>query len=301
MTNLLLDTLSWARRYGRAQYSVIPLRPHDKKPWSDLLPVKKDAAGNVCLNENGTVIHSWERFQRERPNDAVVEQWFTDCPNANLGICTGIVSGLFVLDCDNMRAIDDVYRRGVSLKTPIVLTGKGAHMYFRMPDFAVGNRAGLLDSVDIRGTGGYVVAPPSIHPSGAIYHWQDKPLYPCDAPPWLLDMLRPPDQRERTGTRPPPPNLNLRGAAYGRAALTAEHARLCTATVGQRNAQLNRSAFNLGQLIADGLLDRGEVERVLLADALYLDLGERESLATIASGSNAGLKKPRANRKQTTI
>jgi hypothetical protein len=292
------DVLSWARRYSKAQYSVIPLRPHDKKPYSDLLPVKKDAAGNICLNDNGTVIHSWERFQHERPNEQVVEQWFDTDKSINIGICTGEVSGLFVLDCDNQRAIDYVYQMGLPLRVPIVLTGKGAHMYFRMPDFQVGNRTGLLESVDIRGTGGYVVAPPSIHPSGVQYRWQDKPLYPCPAPQWLLDLLRPPSQPARRLPRPMP-DLNLRGQRYGRAALIAEHTRLCTAQPAMRNDQLNRTAFNLGQLIAQGYLDRSEVEAILLADALYIGLTERESLATIASGINAGMSKLRINQKAT--
>jgi hypothetical protein len=62
---------------------------------------------------------------------------------------------------------------------------------------------------------------------------------------------------------------------------------------------LNRTAFNLGQLIAQGYLDRSEVEAILLADALYIGLTERESLATIASGINAGMSKPRINQKAT--
>ena len=286
------NVLDWARRYIRAGYSLIPLNPHDKTPFTALLP--------TVATDDGAK-HSWAPYQSRLPNPAVVEHWFSEFPNANVGIVTGSVSQLFVLDCDNEAAIRMVQRKGLPLNCPIVITGKGAHFYFKYPDFPVGNRAGLLEATDIRSDGGYVVAPPSIHPNKAIYHWAERPFRPAEAPKWLLRLLQPPPTQQRVQQRPPRPDLNLRGSKYGRAAMIAEQALLCTSSQGGRNDQLNRSAFNLGQLIADNLIDRPAVESMLLEASLYIGLGEVELLRTIKSGIDAGMANPRYTRAKAGV
>jgi hypothetical protein len=65
---------------------------------------------------------------------------------------------------------------------------------------------------------------------------------------------------------------------------------------GSRNATLNRAAFNLGQLVTDGLLDAGEVRAVLLAAALAAGNPEAKARATIESGLRGGITKPRRRR-----
>ena len=85
-----------------------------------------------------------------------------------------------------------------------------------------------------------------------------------------------------------------RAARYGRAALLDELARLARAREGGRNTQLNASAFALGQLVGQGALTRTEVETRLFDAARVLGLEERETLVTIRSGIEAGLKKLRA-------
>ena len=80
---------------------------------------------------------------------------------------------------------------------------------------------------------------------------------------------------------------------YGAKALGEELAALYAASEGQRNAQLNRSAFNLGQLIGGGVIDRGHVESALVAAAASIGLAAGEVAATIRSGIEAGLKEPR--------
>jgi hypothetical protein len=93
-----------------------------------------------------------------------------------------------------------------------------------------------------------------------------------------------------------PPSDNNGGngkSAWAEAALADELATLARAHEGQRNEQLNRSAFALGQIVGGGLLDRSEVKRGLAAAALGIGLEEREVTATIRSGIEAGIQRPR--------
>jgi hypothetical protein len=66
--------------------------------------------------------------------------------------------------------------------------------------------------------------------------------------------------------------------------------------MGSRNETLNRAAFNLGQLVGVGTLDRDAVESLLLEAALESGLGEEEARGTIRSGIEAGIRTPRSLR-----
>src|SRR5262249_30043082 len=70
-----------------------------------------------------------------------------------------------------------------------VITARGRHLYFKMPGVPVGNSAGRIAAgIDVRGSGGYTLAPPSIHPSGRAYAWSvDCAGAFADAPQWLID------------------------------------------------------------------------------------------------------------------
>ncbi|NPV52638.1 MAG: AAA family ATPase [Firmicutes bacterium] len=163
-------TQNAAISYCRRGWSVIPLRPKDKKP----------------------AIPSWEPYQKRRATEEQVRHWWQGDSSFNIGIVTGAVSGICVLDIDGPQGREAV--KGLALPpTPTVETGKGWHCYFKHPGGPVQNAVGLLPHVDLRGDGGYVAAPPSIHPSGRQYRWCDG-LSPDDvelAPPpqWVLDKL----------------------------------------------------------------------------------------------------------------
>lgn len=114
-----------------------------------------------------------KRWQHEASTDpAKIKSWWQRWPNANIAIATG--GGLLVLDVD--------YNAGGSLslrqlreisplpKAPVVETARGCHYYFS-DGVGMRNRAGLLPGLDLRGEGGFVIAPPSIHPSGLAYSW----------------------------------------------------------------------------------------------------------------------------------
>lgn len=117
----------------------------------------------------------------------------------NVAIRTGKVSGLVVLDVDPDHGGDDALseleREYEALpETPDVATGGGGrHVYFQAPAQPLRGSAGRIGpGLDVRAEGGYVVAPPSIHPSGRRYVWdahvEDTPMAPL--PPWLLALAQ---------------------------------------------------------------------------------------------------------------
>ena len=114
-------------------------------------------------------------FKHATKDEDQVRRWWERWPDANIGIRTGAVSGIFVLDIDGDtgdRSVAELQERFALLPdTKIVLTARGCHLYFVHPGRPIKNRTGVVPHVDVRGDGGYVVAPPSDHHSGAIYRW----------------------------------------------------------------------------------------------------------------------------------
>jgi len=124
---------------------------------------------------------------------------------ANVAVVTGAVSGLIVLDIDpqhgggeGLARIERAHER-LPGTIEAVTGGGGRHLYFGHPGGVVHNRVALDAGIDVRGDGGCVVAPPSIHPSGRAYAWVpahapgEMPLAPI--PPWLLVLLREDERR----------------------------------------------------------------------------------------------------------
>jgi hypothetical protein len=133
-------------------------------------------------------------------DEATIQDWWTRWPNANIGIATGAKSGVVVLDVDpdegGALALEDLLAEHGSLpETVESLTGGGGrHLLFQHPGVEMRNSASKLGAgLDIRGDGGYVIAPPSLHESGRRYEWEvsshptDVPLAPM--PAWLLELV----------------------------------------------------------------------------------------------------------------
>ena len=218
----------------------------------------------VTYRDKRPAVPSWKAYQSDRPPLAKVAEWAR--ADSNIGIATGAVSGLLVLDLDNADAIADAEARGLP-ETLTVRTGKGRHVYFAHPGGKVGNRAGVFAGADIRGDGGYVVGPGSIHPNGSAYAWENPPdLFKlAAAPTWLLDLLR----------KSP--------------LIAVEAEKVRCAPAGTRNEQLNRSAFRLGQEGADPT----DARHALTGAALAAGLDPRETNRTLTSGLGAGRANPR--------
>lgn len=115
--------------------------------------------------------------------DATADQsqiikWWGQWPAANIGVATGPASGVVVVDIDPRNGGMDSWAALIADKEfehlgPACLTGGGGmHLYFRHPGTKVMSRSGeFADGVDVKGDGGYVVAPPSIHATGTAYSW----------------------------------------------------------------------------------------------------------------------------------
>jgi len=227
--------------------------------------------------------------------EAIV-RWWRRWPNANIAVRTGADSGLVVIDVDpvhgGLTAVAELQRRHGDLPpTPAVRTGSGGHHYwFAYPGVHVPNSAGrLAPGIDVRGDGGYVIAPPSLHPSGS-YWWEATPPL-AELPGWVLDVAR-------AALRPPPtPTAHVvechDARPWARAALAGELGRVRAATPGSRNDTLNRAAFALGQLVAGGHLADDQARCALVDAGLSCGLKYHEVTATVASGLRAGRGSPR--------
>ena len=107
----------------------------------------------------------------------VIRGWWGADPNFNIGLATGTPSGVFALDIDGIEAEGELHKieaeHGFLPPTVESITGRGRHCLFQMPAGAkITNSAGKIAAgIDVRGTGGYILAPPSIHPSGRAYIW----------------------------------------------------------------------------------------------------------------------------------
>ncbi|MDI6720357.1 MAG: bifunctional DNA primase/polymerase [Methanomicrobiales archaeon] len=125
-----------------------------------------------------------------------IRKWWDRWNNANIGIATGKKAGIFVLDVDPRHGGDASLRGLMQQNGPLPETwtvatgGGGLHLYFRYPHGTeIGNSANkVAPGIDVKGTGGYVLAPPSLHASGNRYELvRDARL--AEAPDWLLAMI----------------------------------------------------------------------------------------------------------------
>ncbi len=168
--------------YGRLGWSVIPIESRGKQP-----------------------LIRWQVYQYRRVDTAEIAEWFRRWPDANIAVVTGIVSNLVVLDLDPKHGADASLEQLEREHGPFAETveartgGGGRHLYFAHPGQIIRNRVGIAPGVDLRGDGGYVVAPPSVHACGESYRWERSPHVSCltPLPEWLLRAE--PDDRTHRG------------------------------------------------------------------------------------------------------
>lgn len=150
-------------------------------------------------------IIAWKQYQQRRPTWDELASWFAGRVPQNLAVITGAVSGVVVVDVDSPEAAPWV--REHLRRTPwIVRTARGWHLYYRHPGAHVGNRAHLEGiKLDVRGDGGFVVGPGSVHASGHVYRRQGDWSVPvAELPVFDVSLLA--RRRElATGAPPAPP------------------------------------------------------------------------------------------------
>jgi Bifunctional DNA primase/polymerase, N-terminal len=288
MTTRNPDPVAAALRYAATGWPVLPLHTPDHSGRCSCGRARCPKPGKHPLNRHG--------LHRASADPAQIRARWQAWPDANVGIATG---RLVVVDVDGAHgraafaALEQTHE-----PLPPTLTaasGRGAHLYFHAGARRIANSAGRLGpGLDVRGRGGYVVAPPSLHADGHRYRWSARHR-PAPLPSWLAELLTvtaPPPRR----TPPPDPAHGDRRRRYLTAAVRGEVAGVAAARPGTRNDTLNRAAFRLGQLAAAGHGSLDELTAPLLNAALAAGLTEAESLATINSGLTAGQRHPRRTR-----
>lgn len=229
-----------------------------------------------------------------------VGRWWTgDAASSNVGVATGGASDVIVLDVDGVPGEESLAALqatwGPIPDTVEARTGRGRHLYFRYPgaECRVRNSARKLGAgLDVRNDGGYVVAPPSIHPDGGVYEWVKSPqqLAPAALPDWLLALLV--DQPKPEPAPYVPATTSYGHTRYGQRALEQECAELASAPEGTRNDRLNNVAFRVGQLVRGGHLNELMARSEVQSAAKAAGLDEREIRTTLASGFKAGTEHP---------
>jgi hypothetical protein len=173
-----MSVITEALALSQLGWSLVPLKSRSKEP-----------------------LIRWKPLQKRKLSEREIVELFEQNPDANLGVITGSISGLLVLDAD----APDVVKHLSIPETPIAETARGRHYYFHLPNAHIRSVAGIAEGLDIRADGGYVVSPPSTHPSGKRYEWIIPPrgldpygALPAPPPSWVMELLS--KHRARSGT-----------------------------------------------------------------------------------------------------
>lgn len=128
-------------------------------------------------------ISSWAPYQKERADSRQIIRWWNNNPNANIGIVTGKISGITVIDTDSRQATENLSNQLNGIAPAIANTPRGgSHFYFSYSP-ALHTCSGVLPDTDIRNDGGYIIAPPSQNGQGK-YTWQaEKSIFQNSLPP----------------------------------------------------------------------------------------------------------------------
>lgn len=295
------DLRDAALAFARRGWPVFPCNPKNKQPL----------LGNDIDPETREKIKGTGGLKKASCDPEQIRAWWKRWPKALIGVCTGhaerdrdgkaIGGGTFVLDFDprkdeatgeewtleQLRA-DLEAQMGCALPDSLVSRTQsgGVHVWLRWPadDGApIRNRGNLPLHVDVRGLGGYVIAPPSVMDSGAAYAWlRERPI--VEAPAALIEILRGPKaqpddagvstlpespasakldtngEKKRPSTeRRLPPTDDPQASAQRRyvlAILDRVTGELARTREGGRGEELNRTAFYLGQFVGAGALGR---------------------------------------------
>ena len=205
---------------ARAGYVLVPLcepGPHTHKGGDCASPGKRPLLGG------------WQRRREPLSRAEIMEQWAGEHAGRNVGVSC---DGLLVFDCDTRGGVDGPEELaalfeahgGVLPPATVGTGGGGLHFYFRLPESAlgVGNSAGKLGpGIDVKSSGGMVVAPPSVHASGRRYRWLAADGRPPSrdslpvASGWLLELLAKPPSPAPVGFAA---GVGAEGQATGRCA-----------------------------------------------------------------------------------
>ncbi len=172
-----LDPLTAALEYAKFGLPVLPIHP---------------ARGRCSWCKDSACSHPGKHLAVHRGlidatlNAAQIRAWWRKRPDLNVAIRTGRSAGIVVLDIDNRNGGPHSFKRLIEQYGNLPVTvhcrsgSGGLHLYFAHPRSFVPSRNSLLPGIDVRGEGGYVIAPPSLHENGQRYTW----IFP----PGLVDL-----------------------------------------------------------------------------------------------------------------
>lgn len=176
-----MTTTEAALEYASYGWSVLPVKPQEKRP----------------------LMQNWLQYTKSRASLDMIRTWFDNLTGAGVGTVTGRVSNIVVLDVESTcpESIDSILRR---YPTQLVSrTGSGGyHLYYQYPlnVNTISNRVRLFEGVDLRADGGFIVLPPTLHPSGGVYKWVNRGV-PGAFPATLLDIQSSPSDMYGHGDR----------------------------------------------------------------------------------------------------
>ena len=212
-------------------------------------------------------------------NSIQLETWWDRRPEANIGVQTGVNAGIVVIDVDPRHGGDEslaeLVREHDELPATVeALTGGGGrHLVFKHPGGTVRNRSNMRPGIDVRGDGGYIVAPPSNHASGKQYRWREghgpHETTPAEMPAWLLALV----------TRGNPEDTNADAAPV------AEQAPTPPAVLA--NERATRALAAMRGLRADDHKDGSRRLFAAASIAVRFDLDTNGALATIREYLNS--------------
>ncbi|MBO9108917.1 bifunctional DNA primase/polymerase [Agrobacterium sp. S2/73] len=284
-----LISLELAQHYVAQGWPVFPCRSHAEEHGDQATGEVITLGEKTPLTPNG--FKGATRFPR------IIERWWSDWPDAAVGLPTGEKTGFFALDIDNKPGGANGFDWLAEMEAehgPLPDTARvtspngGLHIYFK---YVVGtrNRGALGAGVDIRSEGGYVLAAGSTMANGRSYKWETDTREIADAPAWLLDLLLPKSAPAHT-------QYSLSAAtnnAYVDAAVDRELADLAGAPMGSRNNALNDAAFSIGTIVGAGALGEAEARALLQDVARGWGRDWSRCCKTIENGLKAGIQNPR--------
>jgi putative DNA primase/helicase len=208
-TSAAKKRMEWALEYAAAGLQVFPL---------NFMRDGKCSCGTDCGKNAGKHPIGWlvpHGLKNATTDETTIRSWWARFPDAGVGLVTGSTAGFIVLDIDPRHGGQDSLNGLLTDHGPLPpgpkskTGGGGAHLFFAHPGGTVGNATGILPGIDLRADGGYIVAPPSGHPSGGTYEWivplNSVPLPP--PPDWLLDFVN--RRREGSTAITPVPSTQL--------------------------------------------------------------------------------------------
>lgn len=133
-------------------WSILPVKPSEKRPY----------------------MTNWLQYQHTKATKEMANNWFTNLSGAGVGMVTGRISNVVVLDVENYCKIpiEELLKRYPTQMISQTGTG-GYHLFYLYPNNVpkVANRVGIFEGADLRADGGFIVLPPTRHPNGNAYRW----------------------------------------------------------------------------------------------------------------------------------